>query len=207
MPTTINFKICDNSADCNGITMCPAGVFAWDDEKKTITLDSSKCIECGACANFCTVNAIRYAKSQEELEKIQKEIDSDPRTISELFVERYGAAPIDDTYTFELSAEKVKNRINSNRPVIIEFNRWETVNCLLKSVPIADIQKQFNANATYSKFFVEDKDMPKFDIKETPVLKFYYKNELLGQIDGYFERDDRFEHMDKIRKFGKKVTG
>ena len=154
MPPIINFKICDNSADCNGIAQCPTGVFTWDDDAKTIRIDHTKCVECGACADFCSVNAIRYAGNAEELAKIQAEIDADPRTVAELLVDRYGCAPIIDTHSFELSKQKLADRMNTARPVLIEFNTEATIECLLKSVPIAEIQAAFHPDAVYSKFIL-----------------------------------------------------
>ncbi len=34
MSVLINFKICDNSPDCNGIRDCPTKAFYWDKENK-----------------------------------------------------------------------------------------------------------------------------------------------------------------------------
>lgn len=204
MPPIINFNICDNSADCNGITACPQGVFVWDDKNRTIKIEKERCIDCGACVNFCSVNAIRYAKNEQERKQIEDEIASDTRTIKDLFVDRYGAMPIDDKYLFELSKEKLANRINSNRPVIIEFNRTETIECLLKSVPIVDIQAKFNKDATYSRFFIDLKDMAEYGVSTTPVLRFYYGNKLLGEI-GYFENKNKHEYFERITEFGKLI--
>jgi len=105
---------------------------------------------------MCTVNAIRYAKCADELKDIQAEIDADPRTIADLFVDRYGADTVVDTYTFEYTPEKLQNRIESNRPAILEINRPETIQCLLGSIPISHIQDQFHPEATYSKFITEE---------------------------------------------------
>lgn len=196
MPVLINFKICDNCEDCNGIRVCPTGAFHWDAEKRTIAVDKDKCIGCGACGHCCTIDAIFYTDSEEEAKEIQKEIDEDPRSATDLFVERYGAMPINDLYTFELSEEKVKNRINSHRPVMVEFNSNDTINCLLKSIPISDIAKAFYKDTTYSKFIIDEKDFKTYGVTETPCLRFYKDGELLGEMKGYYEIDD----MDKVKK-------
>jgi len=171
MPPIRNHKICDNSADCSGIANCANGVFFWDDKEGTIKLDTTKCVECGECESFCTVNAIRYAKCVDTLATLQKEIDNDPRTITDLLVDRYGSATIVDTYTFELSKEKVENRIKSNRPVIIEFNSNDTIECLLNSIPISFITEQFHKDATYSKFFLDEGDFKTYGVTTTPCLR------------------------------------
>jgi len=205
MPPIINFKICDNSEDCDAIRHCENGVFGWDKRKKTLTTNFKKCKECGKCVDYCEVKAIHYCKGDEDCAKVQREIERDPRTITELFIDRYGAMPIDNAYMFELTPERFKQRINVRRPVIVEFNRRETVHCLLKSVPIADIQEQYHPDSTYAKFFIKDEEMAKYGVTETPCLRFYFNNELIGQINEYFEKDQKFSYLDLAYKFGREI--
>lgn len=200
MAVLINYKICDNCADCSGIRVCPSKVFSWSEAEKTIKIDNTKCVKCGKCIDKCTVGAIKLAKTDEEYRKLAKEIEDDPRTISDLFVERYGAAPIADINVFDKAA--MESRINSNRPVIIEINTEDTIECLLRSVPISEIQKNFNKSATYSKFIVEPEDLEKYEVDATPILRFYNKGVLLGEIVGHFTPSEKYEMIDKIREFG-----
>jgi len=205
MPPIINFKICDNSEDCTAITKCPQGVFTWDKKRKTLEVNDRKCNGCGECVNFCPVKAIHFGMNKAELKRIAGEIEKDPRTITELFIDRYGAMPVDDAYVFELTPDRLKKRINVRRPVIIEFNRRETIACLLKSVPIADIQEQFHPDAAYAKFFINTDEMSKYNVTKTPCLRFYYNNQLLGQIDEYFEKDNKYNYLDQVYKMGRKI--
>jgi len=205
MPPIINFKICDNSEDCKAINHCKNGVYVWDTKRKTLTLNHKKCKNCGSCVDICPVKAIRFCISKDDCKKIEDEIERDPRTITELFIDRYGAMPVDDAYVHELTPERFKMRINIQRPVIVEFNNRDTIACLLKSVPIADIQEQFHPDATYAKFFIQATDMPKYGVTKTPCLRFYYKNELLGAIDEYFEKDFKYTYLDQVYKLGRKI--
>lgn len=205
MPPIVNFKICDNSEDCSAIRMCEKGAFGWEKKHRTLTIDTKKCNECGKCVNYCPVKAIRFGAGKDECAQIEREIARDPRTITELFIDRYGAMPIDDAHVFELTPDRLKKRINVQRPIIVEFNRKDTIACLLKSVPIADIQEQFHPDATYAKFFVTKEEMPKYGITKTPCLRFYYNNELLGKIDEYFEKDYKYTYLDLAYKFGRKI--
>ena len=66
MSILVNFKICDNDKACSGMEACPNGVFSWDEEKKSLVIDNSKCISCGLCEKACMVSAIRVARTQEE---------------------------------------------------------------------------------------------------------------------------------------------
>ena len=91
MPVIINYKICDNALECGGPEVCPTGAFTWDEEDQTLKIDNSKCTSCGLCAKECPTEAIIVVKTEDEYEKIKKEIEEDPRTKAELFIERYGA--------------------------------------------------------------------------------------------------------------------
>lgn len=80
--------------DCSGIEVCPTGAFYWDEENETIAVDQGECVDCGKCEDSCPVGAIRVARTEEEYQKIKKEIEEDPRKVSDLFVDRYGAEPV-----------------------------------------------------------------------------------------------------------------
>ena len=203
MSILVNFKICDNCADCSGIRVCPVGAITWSEEDKTIKIDNAKCINCGKCVNACTVSAIKMAKTEEQHRLLEREIANDPRTIADLFVERYGSMKISDVNCFYI--DHLEDRINSNRPVIIEINTEDTIECLLKSVPITEIQKKFNSNATYSKFFVDSTDMGKYNLTTTPVLRFYNQGVLIGEIVGHFTPNNKYEYLDMIKDFGSRI--
>ena len=125
MPVLINFKICDNSKDCNGIKVCPIGAFYWDEKNKTIAVDNSKCTNCGKCEDACPVDAIRVARNEEEYEKIKKEIEEDPRKVSDLFVDRYGAQPIHPAFLIPQSKFDVQI-LRSTKPAVVELFKNET---------------------------------------------------------------------------------
>ena len=79
MPVAINFKICDNAEECNGVAECPTGALSWDEGKKTIAIDNGLCISCRICERACMMNAIRVAHSEDDFEAIKAEIEGDPR--------------------------------------------------------------------------------------------------------------------------------
>ena len=126
MPTLINFKICDNSPECGGIAVCPTKAMYFDQEKKSIVIDNDKCISCGLCRPQCPVSAIYVAKTKEEFEQLKRDVDNDPRTVKDLFVDRYGATPISDFFviTPQQLKEKVKNKgiTSLNSTMMNRFN-------------------------------------------------------------------------------------
>lgn len=203
MAVLINFKICDNDKACSGMAVCPKGVFQYDDEKHTLTIDNDKCISCGLCEKACMVSAIKVARTKEEYEKIKQEIEDDPRTTNDLFVDRYGATPIDNAmigYEEELDM-KINN---STRSLIIELYKEDSIMCLLKSIPIKEIANCFDEGTRYRKIeLTSDKILKKYHIKELPALLFFNNEKLVGKIEGYIEDSDKEKLINQIQKFKK----
>ena len=199
MAVLINFKICDNSKDCGGITVCPAGAFYWDNKKKTIAVDNKKCVSCGKCEEACPVGAIRVARTEKEYKKIKETIKKDPRKISDLFVDRYGADSISST--FLIPSSKFKDQIfQSKKLAAIEFFTPSSIQCLLYSIPIKELLK--NANANYLKVKVEKNPsfLKKFKIKKFPTLAFFKMGKLVGLVEGYYEIGQEKILKEKIKK-------
>jgi Fe-S-cluster-containing hydrogenase component 2/ubiquinone/menaquinone biosynthesis C-methylase UbiE len=194
MPVAINFKICDNSPECSGIEVCPTGALFWDEENKKIGIDNSKCISCEKCPAACPVEAIRVAKDSEEFEKIKKEIQEDPRRISDLFVDRYGAVPIDPDTLIE--AKDFDKILKLEKPVLVEFFNEDSIMCLRKSIPISELVK--HKDILFRKVRADEKLLREFEVKELPALLFFKNKNLVGKIEGYFERDEKEKFEDKI---------
>lgn len=205
MPVLVNFKICDNDKACNGISVCPKGVFSWDTKNNTLLIDNSKCINCGLCEKSCMVHAIRVARTQEEYEKIQKEFDEDPRTINDLLVERYGAKIIDEPAMLGTEEEISTKLAEAQRPLVVEFFNEDSIACMLKSIPMKKIADAFDKNTRFRKVEVlSDVVMKKYGLTELPSLLFFRNGKLVGKIDGYVDDDSEEEFLEKIRSFSKK---
>ena len=188
MSVLINFKICDNAKECGGIAVCPSGALSWDEENETIKIDNDKCICCGACERSCPVNAIKVAFSDEEYDKIEKEIEDDPRTIKDLFVDRYGAAPLSEF--FMINEDEIESKLTDGI-VLVELYNDGSIECLLKSIPIKEITKDLPSDTLF--FKAESKE------EKLPVLSIYKNKKLLGKIDGYYTVDQKEELLNKIK--------
>lgn len=203
MAVLVNFKICDNDKACSGMAVCPNGVFEWDETNKTLLIHNEKCVSCGLCEKACMVNAIKVAKTDEEYQKIQKEIDNDPRSINDLLVDRYGGMPIDEAMIGKAEEIDVK-LLEGTRPFIVELFNDDSIMCLLKSIPMKKIADAFDENTRYRKIEVTSDDvLKKYDIKELPSLLFFKDGVLKGKIDGYIDEDNEQELMNKIEEFKK----
>jgi NAD-dependent dihydropyrimidine dehydrogenase PreA subunit len=198
MAVLINFKICDNAKECGGIEVCPSGALSWDEKNKTIKIDNKKCTSCGSCVPSCDVGAIFVAENQKEYSKIKKEIDDDPRKISDLMIDRYGAQPI--FYPNLIGEDKFDDQVlNASKLVAAEFFKNETIECLLKSIPIKNLLGGINIK--YRKVRLQsDKLMKKYSVKKLPALLFFDNGKLMGKIEGYYQIDDLPALQSKIKK-------
>jgi len=197
MSVLINFKICDNAKECSGIEVCPTGALSWDEIKKTIVIDNTKCISCGKCVGPCPVQAIRVAKTDEEYQRIRREFDDDPRKISALFVDRYGASAISENCF--VSEEKFDFEVlESDKLVAVEFFNDDSIQCLRYSIPIKELFAGIDIK--YRRFQAKDDAlMKKYTVKALPSLLFFKKGKLLGKIEGYFYQKDKAKLQKQIK--------
>jgi NAD-dependent dihydropyrimidine dehydrogenase PreA subunit len=201
MPVLINFKICDNSKDCNGIAVCPTHTIVWDEKNKAIKIDNSKCINCGKCEESCPVSAIRVAKDEKEYKKIKKEIDEDPRKVSDLLVDRYGAVSISPAFLIPLDKFEVQI-LESNKPAVVELFKNSSIKCLLYSIPIKELFK--NLDVKYRKINIGNDEtlLKKYKINQVPALLFFNNGKLIGKIEGHY----RIGNLSELKKKVEDIT-
>lgn len=195
MAVLINFKICDNAKECSGIAVCPTGALSWDEKSENIKIDNEKCISCGLCEKECPIDAINVTKTEEEYNQIKKEIDEDPRTTKDLFVDRFGAVAISSF--FKIDKDEIKEKIKKNCITLIEVYNPENASCLLKSIPIKELTENLPKDTLYYK--VESESYNEFDVKELPTLLIFKNNNLLGHIDGYYDIDNKENLLNELK--------
>ena len=201
MAILINFKICDNAPECLAPPVCPTGAIIWNEEKKTLEIDNSKCTSCGLCIPTCPMEAIFLARSDEEYNQIKKEIDEDKRTRKDLFVDRYGAMPLMDA--FMADEKMIKDKIERDNLTFVEIYDAENVECLLKSIPLKEITQDMPKDTRYYKVNYTDNLMKEYDIKELPSLLIFRSKKLIGKVEGYYPTDEKEKFLSLINKIAK----
>lgn len=197
MAVLINFKICDNDKACGGVAVCPTGAIYYDAEKETLSIDNDKCISCGMCEKECSIGAIKVAKDEKEYEILKKQIEEDPRRTKDLFVDRYGATPLSEF--FMLESEEVANKINSKNIVLIEFYNDDSIQCLLKSIPIKELIKDFPESTQFYKVEISETLTNEYQIKELPAIVAFENGRMIGKIEGYIDEDNKEKLINEIQ--------
>jgi Fe-S-cluster-containing dehydrogenase component len=198
MAVLVNFKICDNAKECGGIAVCPTGALSYDDEKESIIIDNDKCISCGRCESECPIGAIMVARTDEEYDKLKEEIDNDTRTTKDLFVDRYGATPLSEFFMIEY--DDIENKVNNDGITLIELYNDDSIQCLLKSIAIKDLTKDLPKDTLFYKAEANDDVLNKYNVNELPSLLVFKKGKFLGNIDGYYEVDNKKELLHNMNE-------
>ena len=144
------------------------------------------------------VGAIKVAKNEKEYAILKKEMDADPRKVSDLFVDRYGAQPMHKAFLIKqerfdkevLSAHKLVN--------VAELFKSESIVCLYCSIPIKELFP--DSNIKYRKVELKDDALTeKYGIKTLPALLFFKDGKMLGKIEGAYQPEKAEELKSLIK--------
>ena len=194
MAVQINWKICDNDKSCGGISECPTGALYWNEVEETIGINNDACISCKKCVtDGCPVGAIIVTDSEDEYEQVRGKIASDPRDKAQLFVDRFGAAPISDEVLIEKDAAA---EITQAGITLIERFTDSTIQCLIHSIKVDDVR--YKLGLVFSYYKCEDEED---ETTEYPILDIYVDGILKGSVCGYYSDEEFEEFIGKIKQF------
>lgn len=97
-----------------------------------------------------------------------------------------------------IKSDEINNKLNINGITLIEFYNDDSIQCLLKSIPIKELTKDMPKNTLFYKVDTNDDILKKYNIKELPALLLFKNGKLLGHIDGYFTVNEKDKLIDKI---------
>ena len=84
--------------------------------------------------------------------------------------------------------------------VLVECYEDETIQCLLKSIPIKEITYGMPKDTLFYKVAADDDLKEKYDLTELPALLVFKNKKLLGKVEGYYEVDQKDEFISKINE-------
>lgn len=193
MAVLLNRSICDNDFECFGIEVCPTGALFWNSDENQIGLDNNLCISCKECVSACPIGAFVVADNEYDYNNYLSNFNSNTEPATGLFVERYGAAPIDEESVIDEKTLVTKLQEMGNSTVLVEKFKEESIQCLLLSIPVEQLTKK--TGAKFIKCYVEaDKN------GIYPQLLVFKNMVLIGTIEGYFDNNDADILIEKLRQ-------
>ncbi len=197
MGVILNKKICDNAEECSGIVACPTGALYWDTEKEEVAIDNSKCVDCDLCEKACGVGALRVFHSEEEKKKIEEDIANDPRKVSDLFVDKYGAMPMKNS-PFDILYGFEQEILKAGKIAVVEVFSDDSIECLLHSIPIKELFSDYDIKFRKTEITKEIKE--RYQVEKLPSLLFFENGKLIGKIEGFYEVEKKKVLLDKIKE-------
>jgi NAD-dependent dihydropyrimidine dehydrogenase PreA subunit len=197
MGVILNKKICDNAEECSGIVACPTGALYWDTEKEEVAIDNSKCVDCDLCEKACGVGALRVFHSEEEKKKIEEDIANDPRKVSDLFVDKYGAMPMKNS-PFDILYGFEQEILKAGKIAVVEVFNDDSIECLLHSIPIKELFSDYDIKFRKTEITKEIKE--RYQVEKLPSLLFFENGKLIGKIEGFYEVEKKKVLLDKIKE-------
>lgn len=210
MAVKINFNICDNSSECSGIAVCDTEALFWDEnginmlgEPGVLSVDNSKCISCGKCVGDegCPVGAIIFAPTDEELETITETLDINVEQVRKLFVDRYGAEPVDETLCISGSELEAIVSQNDGITVVECFADW-SIQCLLSSIPVETILNKIKSlcGVTDVRFYKADVTDQANEDQDLPGLLIYRDGQMIAKVEGYYTQQAEGDLLNLLAK-------
>ena len=205
MPVLIDYRACDDSPHCGSARACSHGAITYNPSRKKIEVDNSKCTDCAICVRYCPSGAVKFARNEAELKKIEADIASSNLSKDDLLERQYGARPGDprstgqnlehvDCDTFE---EEV---LRSPVPVAVDFWAEWCAPCRILAPTFKAIAAQYDGRMKFFKLDTEAcQDIPyQYGIRSIPTVLFFDRGRVVAREIGAVPKKQLQKTVDQI---------
>ena len=132
----------------------------------------------------------RYVCQQQmiEIDKLKKEIDNDSRTTKDLFVDRYGATPLSEFFMIE--SDDIENKVHNDGLTLIELYTEDSIQCLLKSIPIKELSQNLPKDTLFYKAEATEETINKYNINKNDIPNIMKTGKGSVKIRGKYNIED-----------------
>jgi len=129
--------------------------------------------------------------------QIEKDIENDPRKVSDLFVDKYGAMPMKNS-PFDIVHGFEQEILGDDKLAVVELFEDDSIECLLKSIPIKELFADYDLKFRKMEIIAELKK--EYQVQKLPCLLFFKQGELVGKIEGFYSTDKKEELKSEINR-------
>ena len=93
--------------------------------------------------------------------------------------------------------------MTGTKPILVEVYTEDTIDCLIKSIPIKEIFKCIGKeDLRYRKVEnTSEEFLTQYNIKELPCLLYIENNEIKWKVEGFYSVEEKEKLFEKIKKF------
>lgn len=99
---------------------------------------------------------------------------------------------------FIITPKELEEKTKTQNIVLVECYNDDSIECLLKSIPIKELTKNLPDSTLFYKIESDDTLIKKYHIDELPTLLFFRNGKLLNKISGYYTIDEKDKLIQQI---------
>ena len=115
-----------------------------------------------------------------------------------MFVDRYGAEPIDEAFVCPRPRFQAQV-LEATKLAIVEVFSEETIECLVHTIPIRALFGDLDFVFRKLEVTKDDELLNQYSVESLPALLFFKHGKLVGKIEGHFTPEQKFEIKEKIK--------
>ena len=97
-----------------------------------------------------------------------------------------------------IEASDISDKIKNKGLTFIECYKDDSIQCLLKSIPIKELTVDLDHDTLFYKVEVDDEVIDKYDLYAFPSLLIFKDGKYLGKVEGYYTNDKKDDFIEEI---------